>query len=54
MPSFWLGMVIILSLVAWFGWIPPVTYVSPRENFWLHCVQFAAARRSRSATAPRP
>ena len=41
MPSFWLGMVIILSLVAWFGWIPPVTYVSPRENFLLHCVQFA-------------
>jgi peptide/nickel transport system permease protein len=41
MPSFWLGMVIILSLVAWFGWIPPVTYVSPRENLLLHCVQFA-------------
>ena len=40
MPSFWLGMVIILSLVAWLGWIPPVTYVSPRENFWLHAVQF--------------
>jgi len=41
MPSFWLGMVIILGLVAWLGWIPPVTYVSPRENFWLHVVQFA-------------
>jgi peptide/nickel transport system permease protein len=41
MPSFWLGMVIILGLVAWLGWIPPVTYVSPRENFWLHLVQFA-------------
>jgi peptide/nickel transport system permease protein len=41
MPSFWLGMVIILGLVAWLGWIPPVTYVSPRENLGLHLVQFA-------------
>jgi peptide/nickel transport system permease protein len=40
MPSFWLGMVIILGLVAWLGWIPPVTYVSPRENLWLHVAQF--------------
>ena len=40
MPSFWLGMVIILGLVAWFGWIPPVTYVRPSENFLLHAVQF--------------
>jgi peptide/nickel transport system permease protein len=40
MPSFWLGMVIILVLVAWLGWIPPVTYVSPTENFKLHLVQF--------------
>jgi peptide/nickel transport system permease protein len=41
MPSFWLGMVIILGLVAWLGWIPPVTYVSPSENLGLHAVQFA-------------
>ena len=41
MPSFWLGMVIILTCVAWLGWIPPVNYVGPRENFWLHAVQFA-------------
>ena len=40
MPSFWLGMVIILSLVTWLAWIPPLTYVSPRENLWLHAVQF--------------
>jgi peptide/nickel transport system permease protein len=40
MPSFWLGMVIILGLVAWIGWIPPVTYVPISENFWLHTVQF--------------
>jgi peptide/nickel transport system permease protein len=41
MPSFWLGMVIILALVAWLGWIPPVTYVRPSENLMLHIVQFA-------------
>ena len=40
MPSFWLGMVIILGLVAWLGWIQPVTYVSPGQNFPLHAVQF--------------
>jgi peptide/nickel transport system permease protein len=40
MPAFWLGMVIILGLVTWLQWIPPVTYVGPRENFWLHSVQF--------------
>ncbi len=40
MPSFWLGMVIILVVVAWIGWIPPMTYVSPAENFKIHMVQF--------------
>ena len=40
MPSFWLGMVIILALVAWFGWIPPLSYVSPRESPWLNLAQF--------------
>jgi peptide/nickel transport system permease protein len=40
MPSFWLAMVIILVLVAWIGWIPPLTYVSPRENLPIHLVQF--------------
>ena len=41
MPSFWLGMVIILTMVAWLGWIPPLTYVPPTENLRLHVVQFA-------------
>jgi peptide/nickel transport system permease protein len=40
MPSFWLAMVIILACVAWLGWIPPVSYVSPTENFRLHALQF--------------
>jgi peptide/nickel transport system permease protein len=33
-------MVIILGLVAWLDWIPPVTYVSPGENFRLNAIQF--------------
>jgi peptide/nickel transport system permease protein len=41
MPSFWLGMVIILALVAWIGWIPPMTYVPASENLKLHMIQFA-------------
>jgi peptide/nickel transport system permease protein len=40
MPSFWLGMVIILGLVSWTGWIPPMTYVSPRQDLGVHLVQF--------------
>jgi len=40
MPSFWLGILIILGLLiftqAWFGtpWMPPITYVSPLEDPW--------------------
>ena len=40
MPSFWLGMVIILSLVAWLGWIPPVTYVLSARELLAPRVQF--------------
>ena len=38
MPSFWLGILIILGLLittqAWFGapWMPPISYVSPLED----------------------
>jgi peptide/nickel transport system permease protein len=41
MPSFWLGMVIILGMVSYLGWIPPLTYVRPTENFQSHVIQFA-------------
>lgn len=39
-PSFWLGIMIILGLLittqAWFGtpWMPPIEYVSPLDDFW--------------------
>lgn len=36
MPSFWLGMLIILALIFTFNWVPPITftsiYVDPLEN----------------------
>lgn len=35
-PSFWLGMVIILFLLTWFAWIPPLTFTpfmqDPKAN----------------------
>ncbi len=40
MPSFWLGILIILGLLlttqAWFGepWMPPIYYISPFDNPW--------------------
>ena len=40
MPSFWLGILLILGLLIGsqklFGepWMPPIYYVSPFENFW--------------------
>jgi peptide/nickel transport system permease protein len=40
MPSFWLGMVIILSLVWLLGWIPSLTYVSPFEDWKANLLQF--------------
>ena len=40
MPSFWLGMVIILILVWSLGWIPALTYVSPFQDFTAHLLQF--------------
>jgi peptide/nickel transport system permease protein len=40
MPSFWLGMVIILLLVGSLGWIPALTYVSPFQDLKAHVLQF--------------
>lgn len=40
MPSFWLGMVIILFLVWSLGWIPALTYVSPFQDLEAHLLQF--------------
>lgn len=40
MPSFWLGMLIILLLVRSLGWIPSLLYISPREDFTGHILQF--------------
>jgi peptide/nickel transport system permease protein len=40
MPSFWLGMLIILFLVSWAGWIPAMVYVSPFQDLRAHLLQF--------------
>ncbi len=32
LPSFWLGLLILMACVQWFGWIP--IYRSTPENFW--------------------
>jgi peptide/nickel transport system permease protein len=40
MPSFWLGMVVILLLVRSLGWIPSVTYVSPFDDLKANLLQF--------------
>ncbi|MBM3557518.1 MAG: ABC transporter permease [Alphaproteobacteria bacterium] len=35
-PSFWLGMMIMVGLLSWFNWLPPITYTplweDPRAN----------------------
>jgi len=40
MPSFWLGMIVILVLVRSLGWIPSMTYVSPFEDLGANLFQF--------------
>jgi peptide/nickel transport system permease protein len=41
MPSFWLGMIVILVLVRSLGWIPSMTYVSPFDDLGANLLQFA-------------
>jgi peptide/nickel transport system permease protein len=38
-PSFWLGMLIILVLLAVFGWIPPLTFTPIYEDPWRNLSQ---------------
>src|SRR5688572_26194862 len=38
-PSFWLGMVIILLLLTWFSWIPPLTFTPFLEDPWKNLSQ---------------
>jgi len=38
-PSFWLGMVIILTLLLTFNWIPPLTYTPIYEDPWANLSQ---------------
>jgi len=38
-PSFWLGMIIILLLLTTYGWIPPLTFTSFFEDPWRNLSQ---------------
>jgi peptide/nickel transport system permease protein len=33
-PVFWLGIMILLTLVRVFAWTPELVWISPFENFW--------------------
>jgi peptide/nickel transport system permease protein len=38
-PSFWLGMLIILGLLIYFNWIPPLTFTPIYEDPWENLAQ---------------
>lgn len=38
-PNFWMGLLIILSLVLMFNWVPPLGYKSFFENPWVNLQQ---------------
>jgi peptide/nickel transport system permease protein len=38
-PSFWLGMIIILLLLSYFSWIPPLTFTSLWDDPWTNLSQ---------------
>lgn len=39
-PDFWLGTLIITFAAIWFGWIPPLGYVSVWDSPWKNIQQF--------------
>ena len=41
MPSFWLGLLIILLLITVWQWFPPITYTSPFADPWVSLQQLA-------------
>jgi peptide/nickel transport system permease protein len=38
-PVFWLGLMILLTMVRWFAWTPELVWVSPFESFWRNLQQ---------------
>lgn len=36
LPTFWIGLLIIVGLVIFFKWVPPIIYYHPWENPWEH------------------
>jgi peptide/nickel transport system permease protein len=33
-PSFWLALMMLLALLLWFNYTPPISYVGPTEDLW--------------------
>ncbi len=40
-PNFWLSTLVILYSAVWFGWLPPLVYRSPWEDFGGNLAQYA-------------
>ena len=51
LPSFWLGLLILMAFVHYFGWIP--IYTTPPDDAVGRAAAATASRRRRSASAPR-
>jgi peptide/nickel transport system permease protein len=41
-PNFWLGTLLIVLPGIWWGYVPPLGYVSPLQDWWANLRQFAA------------
>ena len=50
LPSFWLGLLILMAFVHWFGWIP--IYTNEPRSIWTSCC-CSAFRPPPSASAAR-
>ena len=51
LPSFWLGLLILMAFVHWFGWIP--IYKSNTGSIWQELAAARAFRPPPSASAAR-
>lgn len=53
-PSFWLGILLILGLLALFEWVPPMVYTPFWEDPWRNLSQLVWPALAPRATATRP
>ena len=48
-PGFWLGLLIVLALLFWFGYKAPIIIVHVWENPWQNLQQVIQSRPSRES-----